>query len=64
MVLPTPVVLPDVLQGPAIVPVVPDVPGAPVAGAPVPVVGLVPMLPLLEGIGVVVWEGVVVVVVV
>lgn len=59
---PTPVVLPDVLHGPATVPVVPEgpvVPGEPVV-VPGFVVELVPIVPLAEGIVVVPWEGVVV----
>jgi hypothetical protein len=65
VVPPTPVVLPDVLHGPATVPVVPDVPIVPeVPAEPVVVPGFavvpVPTLPLVEGVVVEPWEGVVV----
>lgn len=53
VVLPTPVVLPDVLHGPATVAAGPAVPAAPVVVPVVPVVALVPMLPLVEGVVVV-----------
>ena len=59
VVPPTPVVLPDVLHGPATVPVVPEVPivpETPAEPAVVPgfVVVLVPIVPLVEGVVVVV----------
>lgn len=49
VVPPTPVVLPEVLHGPATVPAVPEVPIVPEAPAEpvvVPVVGLVPIEPV------------------